>query len=199
METTVASLKQPAFTEHASIRMFGFWVYLMSDCILFITLFATYAVLSSSHAGGPSGKALFDLQRVFFETIFLLCSSFTCSLSILAVRLENRFYVLSWLAATFILGALFITFELHEFYHLISTGNGPDRSAFLSAFFTLVGTHGLHVLIGLLWIAVMIAQVTKKGLTSNTSIRLFLFNLFWHFLDIIWIFIFSIVYLLGIL
>jgi cytochrome o ubiquinol oxidase subunit 3 len=192
--TTVPDPHQDVF----STSVLGFWMYLMSDCLLFATLFATYAVLHNSTFGGPSGKDLFSLTTAFAETMILLTSSVTCGFAVLATYQKATRRVLGWLAVTFVLGASFIFLELHEFYEMVSEGNSWTRSAFLSAFFALVGTHGMHVSVGLLWIAVMIGQVAYKGITTITFKRLVLFSMFWHFLDLIWIFIFSLVYLFGV-
>jgi cytochrome o ubiquinol oxidase subunit 3 len=182
-----------------AIQSLGFWLYLMSDLILFATLFATFVVLGRSYAGGPTGKELFDLPYLLGETLFLLCSSFTYGLAMLAVHDGREKRVLLGLAITFLLGLGFVSMEINEFHGLIAQGHGPDQSAFLSSFFTLVGTHGAHVTCGLIWIAVMIGQVAAKGLTSPVQSRLLRLSMFWHFLDIIWIGIFSIVYLLGVM
>jgi len=187
--------------EHAdtvAIQTFGFWLYLMSELIIFSTLFATFAVLGRNYAGGPTGKELFDLPYLLGETLFLLFSSVTYGLVMLAVHDGKKQWVLIGLAVTFLLGLGFVSMEIHEFQRLIAAGFGPDRSAFLSSFFTLVGTHGTHVTFGLVWMAVMIAQVAVKGLTSPVQSRLMRLSMFWHFLDIIWIGIFSIVYLMGV-
>lgn len=178
--------------------LFGFWVYIMTDCVLFASLFATYAVLHNNTFGGPSSANLFSLPYALIETLLLLTSSFTCGLAILAARRGAKTQVLWWLLATFLLGAGFLGMELTEFHGLAAEGNSWQRSGFLSSFFTLVGTHGLHITIGLIWIAVMSLQIARKSLTANVARRLMLFSLFWHFLDIIWIFIFSIVYLMGV-
>lgn len=177
----------------------GFWLYLMTDCVLFATLFATYAVLHSSTFGGPSGKDLFDLPFVLTETMLLLTSSFTAGLAVVAAKYGHKRYLLLALAITFLLGAAFLAMEITEFSHLASEGNSWTRSAFLSAFFTLVGTHGLHITAGLVWIGVITWQIIRHGLRPRTLRRLTLFSLFWHFLDVIWIFIFTIVYLMGVI
>jgi cytochrome o ubiquinol oxidase subunit 3 len=177
--------------------VFGFWVYLMTDCVLFASLFATYAVLHHNSFGGPSAQTLFSLPNVLAETLFLLTSSFTCGLAMLAAYRNRKQQVVFWFGVTFLLGAAFLGIELSEFAHLVQTGNGWQRSGFLSSFFTLVGTHGLHITVGLTWMAVMVAKVTSTGLTQANVRRLTLLSLFWHFLDVIWIFIFTIVYLLG--
>ncbi|MBW7982081.1 cytochrome o ubiquinol oxidase subunit III [Enterobacillus tribolii] len=180
-----------------SKKVFGFWIYLMSDCILFACLFATYVVLSTGTAGGPSGKDIFELPFVLVETFLLLFSSITYGFAMLGMNKGSTSQVNAWLGLTFLFGAGFIAMEIYEFHHLIMEGYGPDRSGFLSAFFTLVGTHGLHVSSGLLWIIVMMVQVAKKGLTSTNRTRLMCLSLFWHFLDVVWICVFTVVYLMG--
>lgn len=175
----------------------GFWTYLMTDCILFATLFATYAVLHNNTFGGPSGKELFSLPFVLIETLLLLTSSFTCGLAVLGMRMRSKKLIAVSLGITVALGAAFLGMELYEFTQLIHEGNSWRRSGFLSAFFTLVGTHGLHILIGLLWAMVLGFQLFRRGITPHTTRRLTLFSMFWHFLDIVWIFIFTLVYLLG--
>lgn len=176
---------------------FGFWLYLMTDCVLFGALFATYAVLRGGTAGGPTGAELFDLNFVFIETLLLLVSSLTSGIALLAVRLKKKKLVASMLVLTFALGAGFLGMELYEFSHLVHQGADWGRSAFLSSYFTLVGTHGLHIAVGLLWIIVLGVALMRKGLTNRFEKRMTLFSLFWHFLDIIWIFIFTLVYLFG--
>jgi len=180
-------------------QAFGFWIYLMTDLVLFASIFATYAVVGRNYAGGPTGKELFDLRYLFVETMFLLLSSATFGLAVLAINNDRKGLVLTWLVVTFLLGFGFIVMEINEFYHMILDGNGPQRSAFLSAFFTLVGTHGAHVTIGLIWIAVMMGQIDTKGLTTLVRSRLMRLGMFWHFLDIVWVGVFTIVYLLGVL
>ena len=180
-----------------SKTLFGFWVYLMTDCVVFACLFATYAVLHTSTNGGPSGHELFSLPFVLAETLILLTSSFVCGLAMLAVYRRDKRQVLFWLAVTALLGLTFLTLEITEFRHLVIEGNSWRRSGFLSAFFTLVGTHGLHITIGLIWMLTMMVKVAKDGLKSSYVRKLTMLSLFWHFLDIVWIFIFSIVYLLG--
>ncbi len=177
--------------------LFGFWVYLMTDCVLFACLFATYAVLHHNTYGGLTGRELFSLPYVLTETLILLTSSFTCGLAMLAVQRKDKRQLIGWLAVTFLLGVAFLIMEVTEFRHLVHEGNSWRRSGFLSAFFTLVGTHGLHISIGLLWMAVMGKQTIRQGFTSGNIRRLTMLSLFWHFLDVIWIFIFTIVYLLG--
>jgi len=180
-----------------SKTLFGFWVYLMTDCILFATLFATYAVLHNSTFGGPGAKELFSMPFVLTETLILLTSSFTAGLAMLAAHRLNKNQVLFWFGVTFLLGVAFLTMELTEFSKLAHEGNSWQRSGFLSAFFTLVGTHGLHITTGLLWMGTLMTQVTRQGLVPPVVRRLTMLSLFWHFLDIIWIFIFTIVYLMG--
>jgi cytochrome o ubiquinol oxidase subunit 3 len=179
-------------------QAFGFWIYLMTDLVLFAAIFATYAVLAHSYAGGPSGKDLFDLHYTFGETMLLLFSSATYGMAVLAMYKGRKNQVLVWLAFTFVLGLGFISMEINEFYHMILDGNGPQRSGFLSAFFTLVGTHGVHVSVGLIWMVVMVVQVMTKGLTTPVQSRLMRLSMFWHFLDIVWIGVFTIVYLMGV-
>ena len=178
-----------------SMISFGFWLFLLSDIVIFASLFATYAVLSKATAGGPSGHDIFDLKNVFIETSCLLASSFTCGLMLIAAerRQLQKFYI--WALVTWVLGAAFIGLEVTEFSDLVARGYGPTHSAFLSAFFTLVGTHGCHVTSGLLWLLVMVAQVSTLGLRTMVVRRLFCFSLFWHALDLVWIGVFTIVYL----
>lgn len=180
-----------------SNKVFGFWIYLMSDCILFACLFATYAVLVNGTAGGPSGKDIFELPFVLVETFLLLFSSITYGMAIIAMNKGLQSQVLSWLALTFLFGAGFVGMEIYEFHHLIVEGYGPDRSGFLSGFFALVGTHGVHVTSGLVWMALMMFQITRRGLTSTNRTRLMCLSMFWHFLDVVWICVFSVVYLMG--
>jgi len=183
----------------ADTRAFGFWLYIMSDLILFASLFATYAVLGRNYAGGPTGRELFHLPYVFTETMLLLLSSATYGLAMLAGHKGFKAAVLTWLAVTFALGLAFVAMEYNEFHHLILEGHGPQRSGFLSAYFTLVGTHGTHVTSGLLWIAVMAGQVAVKGLTGAVRSRLMRLSIFWHFLDIVWVGVFTMVYLIGVI
>jgi cytochrome o ubiquinol oxidase subunit 3 len=204
MTTDVATVLPPRTDEVEAFDseekyIFGFWIYLMSDLILFSAFFATFAVLRYNYAGGPTGKDLFDLSYTFAETIFLLFSSTACGLAMLAAHKGRSSRVLAGLCLTFLLGLGFISMEIHEFYSMIAAGNGPERSAFLSSFFTLVGTHGAHVSFGLLWMAVAMGQVFKKGLTQPVLSRLMRLSMFWHFLDVIWIGIFTFVYLVGVM
>ena len=174
---------------------FGFWLFLLSDIVIFSALFAAYAVLSSRTAGGPTGVQIFELQHVFIETLCLLVSSFTCGLCVLGLERRSISMIYVWGAVTFVLGATFIGLELSEFTDLAARGITPARSAFLSAFFTLVGTHGIHVTAGLCWLGVMMAQVATLGLQPKVAGRLVCFSLFWHALDLVWIGVFTIVYL----
>jgi cytochrome o ubiquinol oxidase subunit III len=174
---------------------FGFWLFLLSDIILFAALFATYSVLSGSTAGGPKAIELFDKRHVFLETMCLLVSSVTCGFGVLALNRTNSRALFFWMAITFLLGACFLSMEAGEFTGMVAAGAGPARSAFLSAFFALVGAHGLHVSLGLLWLVVMLLQVATLGFQPMVSRRLFCFSLFWHALDIVWIGVFTIVYL----
>ena len=181
----------------SSKTMTGFWVYLMTDCVLFASLFAVYAVLHNNAFGGPSGAQLFDLPSVLVETLCLLTSSFTCGLGILAAYRQAKYQAYAWFGVTFLLGLSFLWLEISEFARFVHDGNSWSRSGFLSGFFTLVGTHGLHITVGLLWLVILMIQIAKKGLGENQLRRLTMFSLFWHFLDLIWIFIFTIVYLMG--
>jgi cytochrome o ubiquinol oxidase subunit III len=174
---------------------FGFWLFLLSDIILFAALFATYSVLSGSTAGGPTAAELFDKKHVFLETMCLLASSVTCGFGSLAVQRTDTRAVYFWMGMTFLLGATFLTLEGREFASMVAAGAGPSHSAFLSAFFTLVGTHGLHVSLGLAWLVIMLLQVTTLGYQPMVGRRFFAFGLFWHALDIVWIGVFTIVYL----
>ena len=176
---------------------FGFYLYLLSDCLLFATLFAAFAVLHRSVADGPDGHQLFGLRNAFIETACLLTSSLTCGLAMLACDRRDAGSAKGCLAITFALGAVFLALELTEFDRMIAEGAGPDRSAFLSAFFTLVSTHGLHVTAGLAWILILILQLLQKGFTEAMVRRLFCFSLFWHVIDVVWIGVFSFVYLIG--
>lgn len=176
----------------------GFWIYLMTDCVLFASLFATFAVLRGGIWDGPSGVEIINIPYVWAQTMLLLVSSFTCGLAILAARDHNRRKTLKLLAVTGLLGLAFLGMEAYEFAKLVSEGYGWQRSGFLSAFFTLVGMHGLHITVGLIWLADLARRMWTKGITATSLKRLTLFSYFWHFLDIIWIFIFTIVYLMGV-
>lgn len=189
--------KHQAEHDHESNNIFGFWVYLMSDCVLFATLFATYAVLAPNVFGGPSGKELFNLEFILIGTFLLLFSSFTCGLAIIASYKKAAKETIFWFFVTFLLGLSFVIMEIYEFSHLIHNDHGPQSSAFLSIFFTLVGTHGFHVTCGLVWLIILMIQIKKYGFSHMTKDKITCFGLFWHFLDLIWIFVFTIVYLMG--
>ncbi|MDR3508492.1 MAG: cytochrome o ubiquinol oxidase subunit III [Caulobacteraceae bacterium] len=182
-----------------SSTLLGFWLYLMSDCLIFAVLFATYGVLGRNYAGGPTGAELFELPTVAVNTAMLLFSSITYGMAMIGAQAGRKKATLIWLAITGLFGCGFLTLELTEFAHLIAEGAGPQRSAFLSSFFTLVGTHGLHVTFGVIWLVTLMTQVARKGLTETTRRRLMCLSLFWHFLDVIWIGVFSFVYLLGVM
>jgi len=188
-------------TEHQpqNATMLGFWLYLMSDSLIFAILFAAYAVLGTSYAGGPGPGDLFDLELVAVNTSLLLMSSITYGFVMIEMQNGRLNRMLLWLAVTGALGVAFVAIELHEFAHLIAEGAGPGRSAFLSSFFTLVGTHGLHVSFGILWLVTLIVQLRRYGINSAMRRRVACLSLFWHFLDIVWIGVFTFVYLMGVL
>jgi cytochrome o ubiquinol oxidase subunit 3 len=177
--------------------LLGFWLYLMSDCLVFACLFASYGVLGRNYATGPSGAEIFVLPLVAVNTSLLLLSSITYGFAVIAMGRKRQGATLAWLAATGLLGCGFVGVELHEFANLIHEGNGPQRSAFLSSFFTLVGTHGLHVTVGIIWLVTLMAQIAKHGLIAANRRRLMCLSMFWHFLDVIWIGVFTFVYLMG--
>ncbi len=179
--------------------MLGFWLYLMSDCLIFATLFACYGVYGRSYAAGPAPADLFDLGTVALNTSMLLLSSITYGFAMLDMEKGRQNTMLIWLAVTGVFGAAFVGLELNEFAHLIHEGAGPQRSAFLSAFYTLVSTHGLHVTFGCIWLTVLVVQVLQHGLIPENKRRLMCLSMFWHFLDVIWIGVFSFVYLLSVL
>lgn len=188
-------------TEHRGLAdkvAFGFWLYLMSDLIVFSVLFASFVVLRDNTFGGPSGKDLFDMPYVLGETMILLVSSFVCGLGMLAVHKQQAKQAMLWFGATFGLGLIFLAMELYEFHHLIAEGHTWQSSGFLSSYFTLVGTHGIHILAGLLWMAVIFGHMFRHGLTDSATRKLTLLSMFWHFLDVVWIFIFTVVYLMGV-
>ena len=194
-------------TEHAErstaskriIAGYGFWIFLLSDIIMFSAFFAAYAVLSGETAGGPGGRELFDLRSTAVETACLLTSSLTCGLASIGIKARRETWFYGAMAATFMLGAVFIGLEVREFSGMVAQGAGPSRSAFLSAFFALVGCHGLHVTIGLLWLLTMMAQVRAKGYRPAILRRTLCFSLFWHALDIVWVGLFTVVYLMGVM
>lgn len=177
----------------------GFWLYLMSDCLIFAALFATYGVLGRSYAGGPGGAELFDLKLVAINTAFLLLSSITFGFAMLQKQQGKKGGTLAWLAVTGVFGLCFLGVELYEFAHLIHEGATPQSSAAMSAFFTLVGTHGLHVTFGCIWLVVLMIQIAQHGLTRENKRRLMCLSMFWHFLDVVWIGVFTFVYLMGVL
>jgi cytochrome o ubiquinol oxidase subunit 3 len=200
--STVGS--QPHFyltSEHhpEQSTLLGFWLYLMSDCLVFACLFATYGVLGRNYAAGPTGADLFDLPLVAVNTSLLLLSSITYGFAMLEMQKNKLRPTVIWLAITGLLGAGFIGLEMFEFVHLIHEGAGPQRSAFLSSFFTLVGTHGLHVSFGIIWLVTLLFQLGKHGLTPENRRRLMCLSMFWHFLDVVWIGVFTFVYLMGVL
>ena len=185
--------------EPGGATLLGFWIYLMSDALIFATLFATYGVLSSSYAGGPTPREIFELPLVALNTALLLVSSITYGFAMIAMQEGKLGGVKFWLVVTGLLGAGFVGVELHEFGTLIAEGATPQTSAYLSAFFTLVATHGLHVTFGIIWICVMLVQLGQRGLVPDNQRRLMCLSMFWHFLDIVWIGVFTFVYLLGVL
>jgi cytochrome o ubiquinol oxidase subunit 3 len=191
-------VEEHAHAEGAS-TMLGFWIYLMSDCLIFAVLFATFGVLGGSYAAGPAPKDIFELSTVALNTSMLLLSSITCGFAMLAMAQGRVAATQVWMAVTVLFGLAFIIIELREFAHLIAIGATPQRSAFLSSFFTLVGTHGLHVTVGLIWALTLMLQVGQRGLISANQRRLMCFSMFWHFLDVIWIGVFTFVYLMGML
>ena len=190
-------LKEEHHPENGTLL--GFWLYLMSDCLIFACLFAVYAVVGRSYAAGPSGADLFDLPLVALNTSMLLLSSITYGFAMIEMQKKRMKAVLVWLAITGLFGLTFVSLELYEFQHLIHEGAVPQRSAFLSAFFTLVGTHGLHVTFGIIWLITLMLQVSRHGLTVENRRRLMCLSMFWHFLDVVWIGVFTFVYLMGVL
>lgn len=192
MVSTVETGHEEAANERV---MFGFWVYLMTDLLMFAILFAVYAVLGGNTQGGPGGHELFSLHLALAETLILLTSSFTCGIGMIAARAGNKKQVLNWFGLTFILGLSFLVLELREFTEFAREGHTIASNAFFSSFFSLVGTHGLHIFSGLLWMIITLVFITKRGLTKHMVRKLALLSLFWHFLDIVWIFIFTFVYL----
>ena|SRR3990167_7049867 len=194
---TTQTLTHEHHVDTDSIDVFGFWMYILTDCILFATLFAAFAVLHKNTYGGPTLGSLVSLPYVLGETLFLLASSFTYGLAMLSMYRKQYRPVVSWLFVTFLLGLSFVAMEVNEFVHLCLEGHSPQASAAMSSFFTLVATHGLHVTIGLIWMSLMMFQVHRFKINSMTKRRLTYLGLFWHFLDIVWIFVFTIVYLMG--
>ena len=192
-----ASGHSTGLTNRRGMTGFGFYLYLLSDCILFATLFAAFAVLHNAVSSGPTGHQLFELRTAFIETACLLTSSLTCGFAMLQCDRGDVGTARGALGVTFVLGSVFLALELTEFGRLLSAGAGPSRSAFLSAFFTLVSTHGLHVTAGLIWLVILSVQMRQRGLTEGVMRRLFCFSLFWHVIDVVWIGVFSFVYLIG--
>ncbi|CAN6484208.1 unnamed protein product [Victoria cruziana] len=200
--TTLTAGQAPVFYDNGDHHpqqgtLLGFWIYLMSDCLIFAALFAVYAALGKSYAAGPSGADLFDLPLVAMNTAFLLFSSITYGMAMIGMQHGRQKALQGWLFVTLLFGLAFLSVELYEFAHLIHEGAGPQRSAFLSSFFTLVGTHGLHVTFGSIWLITLMVQVNKHGLTRENKRRLTCLSMFWHFLDVIWIGVFTFVYLMG--
>jgi cytochrome o ubiquinol oxidase subunit III len=184
-------------SEEDDTKIFGFWLYLMTDLLIFTVLFAAFVVLRNNTFGGPTGRELFELPTALAETLLLLVSSFTCALGIYEIQRENKRSAIVFFLLTFLLGLSFLYIELAEFHDFISRGASWNRSAFLSSFFTLVGTHGLHISIGLIWMLVMMFRIALRPLTASSVSRIWRMALFWHFLDVVWIFIFTIVYAMG--
>jgi cytochrome o ubiquinol oxidase subunit 3 len=195
---TLASASEAGPAPKRIVVAYGIWIFLLSDIVMFAALFAAYAVLVRATAGGPTGVQLFSQSSVAIETACLLASSFTCGLMSLAVNVRRRGTTYLFALVTFVLGAVFLALEIREFAGMIARGATPQRSAFLSAFFTLVGCHGLHVIAGLVWLAVMMAQLAIKGIRATVERRLLCFALFWHALDIVWVWLFTVVYLMGV-
>jgi len=185
--------------DQESLKILGFWIFLVTDCILFATLFATYMVLRMNTAGGPDGHELFQVPGFVAETFILLTSSYTSGLATLAMHKGKVKALIGWLIVTALLGAAFIGLEIVEFYHMVHEGATISTSAFLSAFYTLVGTHGLHVSLGLVWMICIMFQLAKRGITPVTNRKVFTVTLYWHFLDVVWIFLFTVVYLMGVM
>ncbi|TYO61734.1 cytochrome (ubi)quinol oxidase subunit III [Bradyrhizobium hipponense] len=190
-------IEHPGPAPKRIVTAYGFWIFLLSDIVMFSCFFAAYAVLSGQTAGGPKGSEIFEQRNVAIETVCLLLSSFTCGMASIAADVRNRFWFYLGMAVTCVLGLIFLAIEFREFAGLVARGYGPSRSAFLTAFFSLVGCHGLHVSAGVLWLLTMMAQVFAKGFRADILRRMTCFALFWHALDIIWVAIFSVVYLLG--
>lgn len=185
--------------QETSLKTLGFWIFLITDVIMFATLFATYIVLRNNTNGGPTAAELFQLPLVIVNTFLLLTSSFTSGLAILAMHQGRLKQLLRWLAVTVLLGAAFIGLEVYEFVHMVNTGATMQTSAFLSAFYTLVGAHGFHVSVGLVWMVGLMLQLRKRGITPVTERKVTTISIYWHFLDAVWIFVFSIVYLMGVM
>lgn len=187
------------FNDIVSSRLLGFWVYIMSDCILFATLFTTYAVLGHNYAGGPTPKQIYNLGEVIAETALILTSTFTMGLSVLLMFRGKRGQMLWWLAVTVALGAAVVVLQIIDFAGMVHAGAGPDRSAFLSSYYALVGTHAAHIVIGVLWMVIMFFKIAAQGFTKENSSRVMLMSMFWYFITIVWICVFTIVYLMGVM
>lgn len=196
MDTTLTHQPVDHQADADDRTMFGFWIYIMTDLLMFAVLFAVFAVLRDSTNGGPGVTDLLNPDLALIETLLLLTSSFTVGIGMLAAWQQKKREVMTWFGLTFVLGAAFLGIELYEFYELIHAGHVMQSSAFLSSFFVLLGTHGLHIVSGLIWLALILAYVAKRGLTRSNVRKLALLSLFWHFLDVVWIFIFTIVYLI---
>lgn len=199
-DSVTVDLKLSKRSEHReadSKTLFGFWLYLMTDCVLFASLFAVFAVLHSNTFGGPDAHKLFSLPYALSETLILLTSSFCCGLALLAAQAKNKRWAIIWLIVTGLLGVSFLALELHEFSNFVQMGDSWRRSGFLSSYFTLVATHGLHIAVGLIWMLTVIINLGRRGFSRTMTRQLTLMSMFWHFLDIIWIFIFSVVYLIS--
>lgn len=184
--------------DQEGLKILGFWIFLVTDCLLFATLFATYAVLHTHTNGGFTGKE-FDVPGFVLETFILLISSFTSGLAVLQMHKGNKKGLIGWLIVTVLLGAAFVGLEINEFAHMAAEGASISKSAFLTSFFTLVGTHGLHVSVGIFWMIGLIIQLSRRGITSVTQRKISMISLYWHFLDAVWIFIFTVVYLMGVM
>jgi cytochrome o ubiquinol oxidase subunit 3 len=182
-----------------SKKILGFWIFLVTDCLLFASIFATYVLLKTHTDGGPTAKELFSIPAFMTETVILLTSSFTSGLAALSMQSGNKKNLISWLVVTALLGAAFVGLEINEFAHMASDGATISRSAFLTAFFTLVGTHGCHVTFGIFWMIGLMMQLSKRGINTMSRRKVFIFSIYWHFLDVIWIFLFSVVYLMGVM
>jgi cytochrome o ubiquinol oxidase subunit 3 len=197
-DATVHNASESGPGSKRTVVAYGFWIFLLSDIVVFSALFASYAILVRASAGGPTSDVLFNQVNVAIETACLLASSYTCGLMSLAINSRRHAATYFFAAVTFVLGAAFLNLEIHELATMVARGATPERSAFLSAFFTLVGCHGLHVTAGLVWLVVMMAQVAIEGLRPNAERRLLCFALFWHTLDIVWVWLFTVVYLMGV-
>ncbi|MBP2000727.1 cytochrome o ubiquinol oxidase subunit 3 [Paenibacillus shirakamiensis] len=196
---TTHSHSHEAHESHESLKVLGFWIFIITDILIFGTLFACYAVLHTHTNNGPGAKELFEMKGVIIETFILLTSSFTSGLAMLAMHKKNVKQLIAWLIVTALLGAAFIGMEVTEFVKMVNEGHTIASNAFLSSFFTLVGTHGLHVSIGLVWMIALMIQVSRRGVTEVTTRKLTNLGLYWHFLDVIWIFVFTVVYLMGVM